>query len=320
MDTPDELTELMQRARRALRHGRLDEAITLFQQGLETDDRNVSLHEGLATTYFMQEDYDDAIRHFQRMTIIDPRLGKPWINLGAVYNRMGNYSKAVEALRKGIPKERSCAQGQYNLGLAYRGLGQQSMAISAYREAIRIDPQMAEAHQNLANVYVDMGNLQQAIIHYRKALEIDPDFQRAQAGLQRAEEAREVATSAISPFGRLVDEQQTRARTPPGSQRELTDEERVDDRATLSTLTGELEAAAVAAVEELRGGLLPQLNELNRAVMQAEESPRNLMRAWSRYAEVLQTSEDARTHLRKTALRLRAHEELMNTPDFDRNA
>ncbi|MCA9113978.1 MAG: tetratricopeptide repeat protein [Planctomycetaceae bacterium] len=309
--------ELCRQARKLLRHGKLEEAIALFQAGLEQDERNLALQEGLATAYFMGEQYELAIKHFQRMTVLDPRIGKPWINLGAVYNRMGDHNRAVEALRKGIPKERNCAHGHYNLGLAYRGLGQQSMAISAYREAIRIDPEMAEAHQNLANAYVDMGSHQQAITHYKKALEIDPDFLRAQTGLQRAEEALESARTAFSPFGRLVDEQQTKIQDAPGSQRELSDEDRVEDRQQLFELTNEIDSAGTAVIADMKSGLLQQLHDLSRAVVQAEESPRNFARAGEQYSAAVETTESLRKTLRRSLLKLRAHEEIMNSPDFD---
>ena len=316
MDATTEFDELLKQAQRCVRKGDSQRAVALFQQALERDDRRVEIYDGLAAAHFQSGNLPEAASNFVAITRLKPTDGKCLINLGAVYNRLAEYQKAVDALRKGIAKEKRCPQGFYNLGIAYRGLGQPSMAVSAYREAIRIDPQMPEAHQNLANVYVEMGNHQQAILHYKKALEINPNFERAKRGLVQAENAALEARNAISPFGRLVDEKNVGARAVPQAERPLTESERRQDRQSVQALCNDISNAAGAWLQHLKQELEPRLLALNRLAAQNSDPSLSLARARTEFGAAAEKSAELRRQLKRKLLELRAHEELMNTPDL----
>lgn len=311
--TPD-ADALAKQARRAFRKQDYAQATELFEKALELDERRHDIHMGMATASFLAKDYDKAIHHFNRVTHLKPADGRPLINLGAVYNQMGDYQKAVGVLRRGLAKEKNSAEGFYNLGYAHRKLAQSSMAISAYREAVRVKPDMIEAHVNLANVYVDMKNYQQGIIHYKQALEIDPNFESAQRGLAVAQHENSEAKKAISPFGRLVEHGQLRPKAAAGSQRELTDSERIDDRSKIHVLSAEIDETAKQFLNHLRGTLNARLNTLDRAVAQGQEAPSALVKAYEEFAEAVSESAELRRAFKRKLLELRSHEELINAP------
>lgn len=329
MTSADDLDALVKQAQARVRDGGIAEAIELFQKALPRDEDRADVHEGLATAYFLSRDYENAIKHFSRVTLLKPTSGKALINLGAVYNRMGRYEDAISALRRGIQREKKRGEGFYNLGLAYRGLGQLSMAASAYREALRLDPKMAESHLNLANVYVDMGNNRQAISHYTKALEIHPNFERAQRGLKAAEEAIRRAKQSISPFGRLVDEeraasdpkrqQRLRARAPatasgtgaPAVPRKLSDDERRDDRDTVYALALEIETVSKRVLVNLKQNFDHRLLALDRAVVHGGEATSALLKAHEDFQEAAAQLDELRHAMVRQIRQLRAHEDSM---------
>jgi tetratricopeptide (TPR) repeat protein len=251
------------------------EAVELFRSALMGNERNPQVHEGLATAAFMMGDYALAVEHFKRVTMLDPRRAQALVNLGAVYNRQEDYSNAIQTLRKAVTKDNKCAEAYYNLGLAHRGLNQLQMAASAYKEAIRLNPEMAEAYQNLANVYSDMGNTQQAILHYERALQIRPDFERARRGLERARGVKQKAADEASPFGRLVDVSQLKRSadvTPVARSRELTEQERFEDRSTVHGIAKTIEQSARATLQQLQSELEPALLAFSRAFAQARDA------------------------------------------------
>ena len=303
---------LCKAARKLLRAGQLKEAVETFEKAKELNEADVELHDGLATAYFMQDNYEAAIRHFNRVAQLDPRRGTAFINLGAVYNRMGNYNKAVEILRRGLQMEKKCSAGFYNLGIAYRQLKQWNMAVPAYREAIRIDPKMAEAYQNLGNVYLEMGNLQQSISQFKKALEVRPDFPRAQRGLEKAQDAVTAAKTSLNPFGRLVNQKMqddaAAADTTVVSRKEMSETERNEDRKTVYTSSLKIRSSAQTLVNHLRDSIEPAVRQLNRALAEQASEPATLSEAHDDFLESKTLLNPMLKQLNKDLQELRDHE------------
>jgi tetratricopeptide (TPR) repeat protein len=308
MTEQTELKTLLAEARQCLRSGEGERAIDLLRQAVAADPDRPELHEALAAAYFRGGEYEKAIEHFQSVSRLNPREMRTDINLGAVYNRMGRFNDAVASLRRGIQRDRKCSDGYYNIGMAYRGLNQLSMAVSAYREAIRLKPDMVEAHLNLANVYVDMGNYQQAILHYKKALDLRPGFERAERGLIEAEKGRERAKQAISPFGRLVNEEQLARAGASAPARELSDQERLEDRHQVRQLSTEITADTAQLLDCLRRELEPALMTLARVAAQGDDSPQLLGKALPPFQLALRKYLDQRTTLKRKLDLLRSHE------------
>jgi tetratricopeptide (TPR) repeat protein len=304
-----EVDALVEEAKGCLRAGKGAKAIELLQQVVDADADCLRAHEALAAAYYHSSKFEQAIEHFRVVLRLDPRKKQADINIGAIYNRLGQFNDSVKALRRGIQKDRKCADGFYNLGLAYRGLNQLSMAVSAYREAIRLEPEMAEAHLNLANVFVEMGNHQQAILHYKKAIDFRPGFDRAERGLIQAEKARERAKKAISPFGRLVNEEQLAAAAiTTTTTREMSDQERLDDRHTVRQLSVDITADSSQLLECLRKELEPSLMALARAAAQGDDSPTLLGNCLPEFHSALLNYRDLRTTLKRKLDQLRSHE------------
>src|SRR5579871_2378151 len=201
-------------------------ATAVYQDALALDPDCCEAYEGLATCAYLSNDYEHAIKHYTKLTLLRPMESRFYTNLGAIHNRIGEHMKACDYLRKAIQRNKRCAESFYNLGIAQRKLKQNSMAVSAYKEAIKINPMMAEAYQNLANVYVDMGNLQMAVANFKKALEIRPDFEKAIVGLQKAEDQLNEAKIRNNQFGRLAAIKSTVSAVVAVHSRDLREDER----------------------------------------------------------------------------------------------
>ena len=314
MTALEELEALCNEGRRCVRKQDAEAAIAAFTKALALNERSIPVHEGLAAAYFLKQEYEKAADHFKKVTLLDPRQAKALINLGAVYNRMKDYTKAVTILRKATQKDKNSGEAHYNLGLAYKGLNQFSMAVSAYKEAVRVAPRMAAAHQNLANVYVDMGNYQQAIMHYLKALEIDPKFERAQRGLEYVRELSNNAKKSVSPFGRLVDPNALGPKTAPRVERQFTDVERAQDRMTVFHVVSDVGEHANLFLKRVREEFEPALMAISRTLSQPMEGFSSLPRDYRLYLSTFKDAHESSRTLKRSALELRAHEEMMNTP------
>jgi Tfp pilus assembly protein PilF len=190
---------LCQRARQAIAQGQSEQARQLYAQALSLKPDSPDVHYGLATVYFLLNDFRRAAHHFREVTRLDPLRAGAYINLGAVYNRLDQLDDAIQALRRGIQLDTHRAEGYYNLGLVYKRKRQLDLAVQAYHEATRLNPRMSDAHLNLANVYLEKGQYTLAVAHYHQALEVRPNWEKARYGLDQAEAALEFAKELSHP-------------------------------------------------------------------------------------------------------------------------
>jgi tetratricopeptide (TPR) repeat protein len=311
-----EVEALCQRGREALKQRDHAEANEAFESALAADPDCIDAYEGLAALSFLDGDCAEAIKHYTKLTMLKPSEGRYHTNIGAIYNRMGEHQKACEALRKAIQRDKKCAESYYNLGIAQRKLKQNAMAVSAYKEAIRLNPSMAEAYQNLGNTYVEMGNLQMAIVNFKKALELKPNFEKARHGLVSAEAQFQQNKKSLNPFGRLVDSNSQSAKAAPAAGRELSEQERREERAAVKQLAEEIEHFGKGCLEYLKQKLHPALLEVERVTAQKSDAAFTLSEVSENFREAVNQWAALRRSLKRKVLELRAHEEFINTPEI----
>ena len=310
-----EVEALCTLANNCLELGQDKQARELYEKAIASDIDCIDAHEGMATITFLGGEYSSSAAHYIKLSLLQPMEARHYTNLGAVYNRMGEFTKAAEALRKAIQRDKRSAEAYYNLGIAQRKLKQWQMAISAYREAARLNPKMAEAYQNLGNVYIDTSNWLMAITNFKKALEIRPDFDKARIGLERAEAEANSAKQAVNPFGRLVNAQSHQIASNTTSARELTDAERYDDRHEIKQISDEIERLSKGCLEFLKQKLEPCLIELQRTMAEGSNAQVPLADVADDYYAAANQWVELRKALKRKVLELRAHEELVNSPE-----
>ncbi len=293
------------------------QAKELYEKAIAAEVDCVDAHQGLATIAYLEGDYPTAAAHYVKLTLLQPMEARHLTNLGAIHNFTGEFTQAAEVLRKAITRDKRSAEAYYNLGIAQRKLKQTQMAMSAYREAIRLNPKMAEAYQNLANLYVESANMPMAILNFKKAIECQPELEKAHIGLQKAEAASNQAKNISNPFGRLVNSQTQQVNAAVTVARELTDAERYDDRQEVKHLADDIERLSKENLEFLKKTLEPAILELQRTMAEGSKAHVPLVDV----AEAFQTAADQwveqRKSVKRKVLELRAHEELVNSPEVN---
>ncbi len=311
------IQETLHEVRELVSSRQFEAGIAALEKALLDHDQSVELHDAMATTTFLAEKFDLAIRHFQRVVELNPRDTRAMVNLGAVFNRTRAYQKAVDILRRAIARQQGSAEAFYNLGISYRGLNQLSLAISAYREAIKLAPGMAHAYHNMGNVHRDMGNLKAAIDCYERAVEVRPDFAKALASLKAVREDQLKKSDLQSPFGRLVDPSRLKAKKKIRSHlREVTDQERVLDCDALKDISRRIEADARGLLQFVSKDLENVVMAVTRLAVGGQHTHPDWAAQARKLSESREMLNDLCNVLRKSTLTLRAHEELMNTPEI----
>ena len=300
----------VQKARQLLQQKQIDQGIELLNRYLAVEPRDRDAHELLGMAWFMTKKYEEAKAAFERLTVVAPKYSAGWVNLGAVQNVMKEHQAATKSLRKAIKFDTKSASAYYNLGIAQKALKLNSMAISAYREAIKLNPAMEEPYVNLANIYVEMTNLIQARKTLDQGLLHCPHSAKLKAVKQKAEQLEAGKRNSSSPFGRLVNEEELARKQIRTTKRDLTPNERNDERDTLKALGKAIRALSEPTIQHLNGTLHEQLHLLTLFAAQRDDRgdapgafdamTTTLAELDQMRAETAKSIGEIRTHLQRT--------------------
>ncbi|MGI8837451.1 MAG: tetratricopeptide repeat protein [Pyrinomonadaceae bacterium] len=152
------------------RQGRHDEAVSQFQQGLQTETNVAETYLALGMSYAHLGRTDKAIAAYSEAVGIKPDLAEGYQQLGISYDQSGEFLKAIRMHMKAMRLRPRDVELRKNLGLAYFNVGSYPEAIKAFNQALEIDPSDAAIHYNLGLVYLDLKDWESAA-QQQKAIE-----------------------------------------------------------------------------------------------------------------------------------------------------
>ncbi len=132
------------------------------------------------------ESLREAIGHFERATMLDPRYARPHAGLAAVYLRLPffpaswlpqseAFALAESAARRAVALDSASPDAHSALGeVLAQGYWRWADAEQEQRRAIALDPDNAEAHRRLSVVLAVLGQRQEALSEAERALALEP--------------------------------------------------------------------------------------------------------------------------------------------------
>ncbi len=175
----------------------LEEALQVFERGVERypDDRKLSL--GLAFTRLDLGDLPQARRLFQELLAIDPKDDECWWGLGRIHLLLSNYGEARFAFDQALHLGKADERVLLDVAREWYGLGMYEESLDFYRRANAINAKGAEALLGLGASKFWLGQ-EGAEAHLLEALKVDPAYHDCRNflanmyyGLRRHDEARE---------------------------------------------------------------------------------------------------------------------------------
>lgn len=162
---------------------------------LERNELHTEAHNNLGLLYQEKGLLTEAVREFQRATIINPRYGRAHSNLGVAFMRQGRLDAALAEFSVALSIDSRDTDALVNLALAQKSLQRSEDARTSLLRALTINPRHAAAHYNLALLYDESGEVSRAIEHYREFLD--------HAGVEHAQLAPDVRARLESLSARL---------------------------------------------------------------------------------------------------------------------
>jgi tetratricopeptide (TPR) repeat protein len=181
--TSDNSTGHINLGRALLQKGRVDEAITQYQQALQISPGHAEAHNYLGNVLLQKGRVDEAITQYQQALQIKPDFAEARYYLGNALLLKGNVDEAIAQYQKALQITPDFAEAHYNFGNALLQKGHVDEAITQYQQALQIKPDDAEVHINLGNALLQKGRVDEAITQYQQALQIKPDFAEASYNL-----------------------------------------------------------------------------------------------------------------------------------------
>ncbi|NJN52200.1 MAG: tetratricopeptide repeat protein [Gammaproteobacteria bacterium] len=125
----------------------------------------------------------DAEVLLNELTVREPALSGPWVNLGLVQNELGNAAGAEASFKSAVTANPSNCVALTELGLLARRNGDFLAAEANYLACLKQVPEFREAHLNLGILYeLYLGRLSDALDSYRAYLSLQTDEDRRVAG------------------------------------------------------------------------------------------------------------------------------------------
>jgi tetratricopeptide (TPR) repeat protein len=156
---------------------------TLWTYTLACTTDNDIAQDNLGIVLMQKGRMDSAITCFQQALRIRPDFPEARNNLGYALLQMGKVDAAITCFQKALQIRPDFAEAHDNLGYALLQTGRVEDAIAQCQQALQIKPDDAEACVNLGNALFRKGRADDAIAQYRKALQIKPGLAMARKNL-----------------------------------------------------------------------------------------------------------------------------------------
>ncbi|MEE0937280.1 MAG: tetratricopeptide repeat protein [Bacteroidales bacterium] len=171
-------------------------SIQISEETNGKNDMTAMSYNNLGQVYYKSENYDDALKYFNKAFEIykvvleknNPLIATCYNNIGLIYSYLEKYDKALDYHNKAleIKKEvygemhRSTAASYDNIGIVFEGLEEYDTALKFSSYALEIfkevldenDPQIAGCYNNIGIDYQDLRDYDKALENHNKALEI----------------------------------------------------------------------------------------------------------------------------------------------------
>lgn len=137
------------------------------------DGAHIEMH--LGEIAMEREEYQEALKHFQRRAELDPTNAEAWFAIGEAHEDLGNAEEAETNYRRAIELDPTDVTSYAALSTFYQSRKQPELAIQALEEGIQANPDSAELRVYSAILSGEMGDDRRAIQLLKEAEKLDPE-------------------------------------------------------------------------------------------------------------------------------------------------
>jgi len=155
--------------------GNITAALNYFKKALLIVPDDTEALIGLADTYISNNELLKAETILVNLNFTQPKLWRPYNELGRIYLLDGRINKAIPYFKKVIELSSKNASGYANLGFAYYYKNNEVEAIKFFNQSLKYHED-ADVYSNLGSLYYQKRDFTQAIIMFEKATKLAPEM------------------------------------------------------------------------------------------------------------------------------------------------
>jgi protein O-GlcNAc transferase len=127
-----------------------------------------------------------AVTFYEQALALDPGIPEAFSNLALALKALGRTDDAIARCEQALKLKPDAPEILLNLGMLLREKRRSKEAATAYRRALAVKPNDPTLLSNLGNALKDQGEFAEAIACFRQALERRPDYRAALSNLDNA--------------------------------------------------------------------------------------------------------------------------------------
>lgn len=198
----DEIAE----GRRALKEGRVEEAIAHYQRAVQAEPNRAEAQLGLGQALERRRRWEDALKTYDAAAKLDPRSAEAQRGRGATLAKLGRLEEAAKAYEEANKLDRRFPQAQLGLGETLVQLGRYDQAVAVYEEGVKWGVKTRPLfYEGLGRAEAARGRLKEAEVYLLKAREEAPTMARFHRALGDLYMQRKIPSLAVVSYTQAID-------------------------------------------------------------------------------------------------------------------
>ncbi len=157
------------------RMGRHVEAIDVLTRAVDLGPESVIANFFLGRSYALNEQYDEALRHYLRASKLRPSHDQILLELGSVYERLSRTDDAISSYRRALEFNPNQIAARRRLGALYVTTRQLDEAIKEFEGLIELEEDPIETQRKIGLISLEKGDYARASTEFNLVLGANPD-------------------------------------------------------------------------------------------------------------------------------------------------
>lgn len=181
------------------------ESIKCYLDSIMMDRAHQEAYWGLALSYKYLNEYQKAIKAFERLIELDDKNDKYHFELGVCCLCDGRPADAIPHLVQSIVINRENLEAQIQLAIAHELVDEADISLMIYNKLIETNPEFLKSYYNKGAMLMGMGDFEEASKTFFKLVKRNPDYYKAYLGIAMSMDKLERYNDAIRYYKKFLE-------------------------------------------------------------------------------------------------------------------